>query len=66
MQTVEAKVFSSSYLNKDMVAITDLYSDRGYANVDITPLTSIDDEAKTIAVEFDIVKGEKIYFEGSI
>ena len=63
MQTVEEKVFSSSYLNKDMVAITDLYSDRGYANVDITPLTSIDDEAKTIAVEFDIVKGEKVYFD---
>ena len=63
MQTCEEKVFSSSYLNKDMVAITDLYSDRGYANVDITPLTSIDDEAKTIAVEFDIVKGEKIYFD---
>ncbi len=63
LQTVEGKVFSSSYLNKDMVAMTDLYSDRGYANVDITPLTSIDDEAKTISVEFDVVKGEKVYFD---
>jgi len=49
MQTIEGKVFSSGYLNKDMVALTDLYSDRGYANVDITPLTSVNDEEKTIA-----------------
>jgi outer membrane protein insertion porin family len=63
LTAVEGKVFSSSFLNKDMVSLSELYSDRGYANVDITPLTAINDEEKTIAVTYDIAQGEKVYFE---
>jgi outer membrane protein insertion porin family len=63
LETVEGKVFSSSYLNKDMVSIREIYSDRGYANVDITPLTSIHDDQKTVDVTYDIAQGEKVYFE---
>lgn len=63
LNTVEGKVFSSSFLNKDIVNVSELYSDRGYANVDITPLTAIDDEQKTVDVQFEIAKGEKVYFE---
>jgi outer membrane protein insertion porin family len=63
LDTVEGKVFSSSFLNKDMVNLSEFYSDRGYANVDIIPLTAINDEQKTVDVQFEIAKGEKIYFE---
>ncbi len=63
LKTSEGKVFSSNYLNEDMVSLSDLYSERGYANVDITPLTTIDDEKKAISIQFDIVKGDKVYFE---
>lgn len=63
LKTIEGKVFRSSFLNKDMVNLSELYSDQGYANVDITPLTAINDEQKTVDVEFEIDKGEKIYFE---
>ena len=63
LKTVEGKVFSSSFLNKDMVNLSEVYSDQGYANVDITPLTTVNDEQKTVDVNFEIAKGEKIYFE---
>lgn len=63
LKAVEGKTFSSSFLNKDMVSLSEFYSDRGYANVDITPLTAINDEEKTIAVTYDIAQGEKIYFQ---
>lgn len=63
LNAVEEKVFRSSYLNKDMVSLSEYYTDRGYANVDITPLTSINDEQKTVDVRYEIAKGEKIYFE---
>ncbi|MBW1838796.1 MAG: outer membrane protein assembly factor BamA [Deltaproteobacteria bacterium] len=63
LKTVKGEGFRSNYLNDDMVGLSEFYSDRGYANVDITPLTSINDEQKTVAVNFEITKGEKIYFE---
>lgn len=63
LKTVEGKVFRSSFLNKDMVSLSEFYSDQGYANVDITPLTTINDEEKTVNINFEIAQGEKIYFE---
>jgi len=63
LKTVEGMVFRSSYLNKDMVSLSEFYSDQGYANVDITPLTAINDEQKTVDINFEISKGEKVYFE---
>ncbi len=63
LSTVEGKVFSSNYLNKDMVSLRELYADKGYANVDISPLTAIHDEEKTVDVTYDIAQGEKVYFE---
>jgi outer membrane protein insertion porin family len=63
LQAIEGKVFSSNYLNKDMVNLRELYADKGYANVDISPLTSIHDEQKTVDITYDIAQGEKVYFE---
>lgn len=63
LKTVKGEGFRSNYLNEDMVGLSEFYSDRGYANVDITPLTNINDEEKTVAVNYEITKGEKIFFE---
>ncbi len=63
LQAIEGKVFSSNYLNKDMVNLRELYADKGYANVDISPLTSIHDEQKAVDITYDIAQGEKVYFE---
>ena len=56
-------MFRSGYLNKDMVQLSEFYSNRGYANADITPLTAINDEDRMVDVKFQIAKGDKVYFE---
>jgi outer membrane protein insertion porin family len=57
------KVYSASVLQRDIRKITDLYADKGYAYVDIAPLTSKDLEKRLIHLTFDIRKREKVYFE---
>ncbi len=57
------KVYSTSVLQRDILRITDVYADKGYAFVDIVPLTSVDPEKRLVALTFDIRKGEKVYFE---
>lgn len=54
--------FRSSLFHDDIEALTDLYQDKGYAFVDIAPLSAIDDENKTVNVTFDIAKGSEVYF----
>ncbi|MDW8002039.1 MAG: outer membrane protein assembly factor BamA [Deltaproteobacteria bacterium] len=55
-------LFKSSTFHKDVIKITDLYQDKGYAFCDVTPLTSIDEEQKRVDITFDIKKNEEVYF----
>jgi outer membrane protein insertion porin family len=59
----KGKVYSTSVLQRDILRITDVYADKGYAFVDIAPLTSADSEKRLVNLTFDIRKGEKVYFE---
>jgi outer membrane protein insertion porin family len=63
LKTVSGKVFSSNSLHDDIVKLTDLYADQGYAYADISPLTKINPENQTVDVAFDIEQGEKVYIE---
>ena len=45
-----------------MATLTDLYQDKGYAFVDVAPLTLINDADKTVDVTFDIARGSEVYF----
>ena len=56
-------IFNRSKLSEDLQKLTDLYKDRGYAYVNATPATPVDEKAKTVDVTFDIQKGEMVYFE---
>lgn len=56
------EVFRSSLLHKDVLKLTDIYQDRGYAFCDITPITTINEEEKTVDVLFEIKKNEEVYF----
>ena len=56
------QTFRSSLFREDLSMLTDLYQDKGYAFVDVAPLTQTDDENKTISVVFDIDKGSEVYF----
>jgi outer membrane protein insertion porin family len=63
LKTISGKVFSSNALHDDIVALTDLYADQGYAYADISPLTKINPESQVVDVTFEISQGEKVYIE---
>ncbi len=54
-------VFSRELLRKDVTAINDLYSDQGYAYVNVAPLTNVDPEQKTISLKYDIEQGLQVH-----
>ncbi|MGQ9920322.1 MAG: outer membrane protein assembly factor BamA [Desulfobacca sp.] len=57
------KVYSREAIQKDLTTLADLYADQGYANADINPLLKEHEEDRTVDLTFDIMKGEKVYFE---
>lgn len=63
MTSKEKAVFNRSLLAKDIQAITDVYYDSGYAYANITPVTAVNAEARTIDLTFDVQKGPKVYIE---
>jgi len=57
------EIFNRSKLSEDLQRLTDLYKDRGYAYVNATPATPVDEKTRTVDVTFEIQKGELVYFE---
>ncbi len=55
--------FNRSKVGQDIVALNDYYKDRGYAYVNVTPLTNVDLERRIVDISFEIEKGSKVYFE---
>ena len=54
--------FRSTLFHEDVSMLTDMYQDKGYAFVDVAPMTEIDDKTTTINLTFDIAKGSEVYF----
>lgn len=54
-------IFSRATMRGDIVALTDLYGDKGYAFANINPLTKPDNDKKKLDVVFDMEKGELVY-----
>jgi len=50
-------------LRLDVIELTDIYSDEGYAYADISPSIDQDAENLTVNITFDINKGKQVYFE---
>lgn len=61
LQLKPGEVFNRSQLRSDVLMLTDLYGDQGYAFANITPATKVDADKKIIDITFDIEKGEKVY-----
>jgi outer membrane protein insertion porin family len=57
------EVFSRATLRSDVIALTDVYADKGYAFANIVPLTKVDPDVKSIDVTFDVEKGELVYID---
>jgi outer membrane protein insertion porin family len=61
LQSKPGSTFRSSLYRDDVLLLTDMYQDKGYAFADVTPLTLIDDDAQKIDLTFNITKGNEIF-----
>lgn len=56
------ELFRYSRFTKDIEMLVDKYGDLGYAYVDINPKTEFDREKQVVHINYEITKGEKVYF----
>ena len=57
------EIFNRTEVAQDVQNIADLYKDKGYAYVNSTPETRVDDKHRTVDLSFDIQKGPLVNFE---
>ena len=62
-KTKKGDVYRNSLVQQDVLRLTDLYADEGYANVEVSPIVKVDEEKKGVHLTLEIEKGEKVYFE---
>ena len=55
--------FSQQVLRKDIMALTSLYSDNGFAYCSITPIITKDPEKKVVNITLKVNKGPKVYID---
>ncbi len=46
---------------KDMDALGQAYNDEGYAYADVTPVTTPDEKEQKVNIDYQVVKGDKVY-----
>ncbi len=56
------KLYSREKVRKAMIALTDIYSDKGYANVNVAPRIHKEESAGVVDISFLIEQGELVYF----
>ncbi|MGD2098564.1 MAG: outer membrane protein assembly factor BamA [Desulfobacterales bacterium] len=59
----QEEFYNREILRNDVLHITDLYADRGFAYVDVAPNVDQDSEKLVVDITFDIKKGQEVYFE---
>ena len=57
------ELFNRTKLQRDIMAIADVYYDAGYAYANITPQTTVDADRRIVDLTFDVQKGEQVYIE---
>jgi len=57
------KFYNRQVLQRDVLALTDIYSDEGYAYADIVPGIDQDRDKMIVNINFVISKGKPVYFE---
>ena len=63
VKIMEEEYYNRDILRLDVIRLTDIYADEGYANVDISPRIEQDPEKRIVNITFDIAKGKQVYFE---
>ena len=55
--------YNREVMRKDVLTLTDLYSDEGYAYADIAPRIDKDDQQRVVDITYTVSKGKPVYFE---
>jgi outer membrane protein insertion porin family len=63
LQAKPGDIFNRTQVAQDVQNIADLYKDKGYAYVNSTPETRVDDKHRIVDLTFDIQKGPLVTFE---
>ncbi|MEE4262914.1 MAG: outer membrane protein assembly factor BamA [Desulfobacteraceae bacterium] len=63
VKILEKEYFNRDTLSQDVITLSDIYSDEGYANVDIAPRIKQDAAKSAVDIDFEIKKGQQVYFE---
>ena len=62
MKLKSGELFRYGQFMKDLELLTDKYGDLGFAYADINPIVTFDREKKLANINYEVAKGEKIYF----
>jgi outer membrane protein insertion porin family len=62
MKLTTGQIFRGSRLRDDITLLSDMYSNKGYAFVQVDPITKIDPAQKNVDVALVIAKGPPVYF----
>jgi outer membrane protein insertion porin family len=63
VKILPGQIFNGRTLNDDLVALKGVYSEKGFAYADVSPLTDIKAEEKKVNIVFAIDRGDKIFIE---
>jgi outer membrane protein insertion porin family len=56
------QIFRGSRLREDITALTDLYTNKGFAFVQVDPVTKVNGAEKNVDIQLLIAKGPPVYF----
>ena len=63
IKILEEEYYNRDTIRLDVITLSDIYADEGYANVDIAPRIEQDPDKLVVNITFDIAKGKQVYFE---
>ncbi len=63
LEISEEEYYNREILRADVITLTDIYADEGYAYVDVSPRMDQDTDNLVVNIVFDIDKGKQVYFE---
>jgi len=63
IKVADEEYFNRDAIRQDVLTLTDIYADKGYAHADIYPDVKTDLENLTVDITFHITKNEPVYFE---
>ncbi len=63
LKITQEAFYNREMVRKDLLMLSDLYADEGYARADISPKIDQDTETQRVHIAFKIEKGPEVYFE---